>query len=277
MRKNLYELLANMNFNFKEEYKTLLFLFQEDKCYRYRGQNFTLSEFIDQWYFRGLPIRGTFTNLEKLMQAISIKKIATSLEDLFILSELLIALLPEEKTEPFPTIHAQATTIKENIHLILEKTNHQLIELPDATDKYIITEKNIATTYAAEIVDDTSIALCLFEYNHFALRGNLDAKMQILCSIGTYIEPILNSKVLQNAGYKQLESDMGFVLNNFHIRHNNKSGSKKQDYTSVCTDEELEKWYDNAYEMALAVIIINEHLPIASEISNLKKTYHWKS
>ena len=108
-------------------------------------------------------------------------------------------------------------------------------------------------------------------------KGDLDKKRKILASLGGYVEPTLKSRVLQNSGYKQLESDIGFVLNNFNIRHNNKTGAKAQDYIISCSDKELEGWYDKAYNMLVAVIIINEHISVQQELAEIKSKYKWKS
>ena len=41
------------------------------------------------------------------------------------------------------------------------------------------------------------------------------------------------------------------------------------------SNNELEEWYDKAYEVALSVIIINDYLSINQEISEIKTTYSW--
>ena len=136
-------------------------------------------------------------------------------------------------------------------------------------------EKNKAATLAAQLVDDEVVAFELIEYNHFALKGDLEGKKKLLFSLAAYIEPILKSKVLQKSGYKQLESDAGFLFNNFHIRHNNKVGAKAQDYITTVKDAKLEEWYDKAYEVALSVIIINDYLTIGQDIADIKSKHVW--
>lgn len=278
MRKNFYEILADMEFNYYDEYKKLLYLFNEEKCVTGYGRyKIPVCDYVDEKYFRKLPIRGTCTSLTDFMKEIPIKRYPASLDDLFLLAEFLIAILPENEIMINSSLVAQTETIMENISVILEKTNHELIELPEKENQFIIVEKNKGATRAAEIVEDVSVAIDLLEYNHFAMKGDLAGKKKLLTSIGAYIEPILKSRVLQKAGYKQLETDMGFVLNNFHIRHNNKEGAKAQEYILSCSEEQLEAWYDRAYNMAVAVIIINEHIPVETEIANLKRDYNWKA
>lgn len=165
-------------------------------------------------------------------------------------------------------------TILGNINHILDRTNHELATDPDGNS--IIVEKNNATTLAAQLVDDNIIAFKLIEYNHFALKGDLEGKKKLLLSIAAHIEPILKSHILQQNGYKQLESDAGFIFNNFHIRHNNKEGANEQPYIKAVSDADLEEWYDKAYEIALSVIIINDYMAIGKDIANIKRQYTWK-
>ncbi|MBQ7976636.1 MAG: hypothetical protein IJ300_13210 [Clostridia bacterium] len=67
------------------------------------------------------------------------------------------------------------------------------------------------------------------------------------------------------------------LINKFHIRHNNKEGTKAQDYIVSLDDSKLEEWYDNTYDVLLQAIITNENIRVEQEIDNLKQTYPWKN
>ena len=182
------------------------------------------------------------------MSAVGIRNSVNNIEDLLLFCEFLIAVLPESESEKNHFLEKQRRTILGNIDHILERTSHEVVFDPNGN--FIIVEKNKNATLAAQLVDDEVIAFELIEYNHFALKGDLDGKKKLLFSIAAHIEPILKSKVLQNNGYKQLESDAGFLFNNFHIRHNNKVGAKAQDYITTVKDSDLEEWYDKAYDIS---------------------------
>ena len=274
MRTNLYELLSKRNFNAYKEYETLWTLFKSEASIPLNRYMNPLAVYIDEVYFRELPFRGSFTSIDEMMSALHIYSSSNKIEELLLFCEFLIAVLPEEKVGRNQFLEKQRKTIMGNIEYILERTNHELVLDPDGNA--IIVEKNKATTWAAQLVNDDVIAFELIEYNHFALKGDLEGKKKLLFSIAAYIEPILKSKVLQNNGYKQLESDAGFLFNNFHIRHNNKVGAKAQDYISTVKDSDLEEWYDKAYEVALSVIIINDYLTIKQDIVDIKSKYTWR-
>lgn len=274
MRTNLYELLSKRNFNAYKEYETLWTLFKSEASIPLNRYMNPLAVYIDEVYFRELPFRGSFTSIDEMMSALHIYSSSNKIEELLLFCEFLIAVLPEEKVGRNQFLEKQRKTIMGNIEYILERTSHELVLDPDGNA--IIVEKNKATTLAAQLVNDDVIAFELIEYNHFALKGDLEGKKKLLFSIAAYIEPILKSKVLQNNGYKQLESDAGFLFNNFHIRHNNKVGAKAQDYISTVKDSDLEEWYDKAYEVALSVIIINDYLTIKQDIVDIKSKYTWR-
>ena len=276
-RKTLYQRLENLGVTVTAEYKALIRLLKEERnIFKYYSSH-TLIQYIDTEYFRDLPanFRSPFLSVEEMMQALNLRDSSASLDELFLLSELLIALLPEKHIKKKEDLYQQAITIFENIFSFLEKLNYELKEIDGG--RKIIVEKNPATTQAVEIVTDDSTAIALIEYNHYALKGDLEEKRRILTALGSYIEPILKSRVLQNAGYKQLESDVGFMLNNFHVRHNNKEGAKAQDYIVGLNNKQLEEWYDHIYNAILSIIIINEQIPVQNNIVTLKSTYTWKT
>ncbi len=274
MRKNFYDIIGEMNFNIIKEYETLLALFEDEKMPRF---NMTLKSFIDKYYFRSLKFRGTYVSLDDFIDDFELNIPTNELNDLFVFCEFLIAILPKGKLSENVYLKNYVAAIFGNIDVILERTNHKLVNISSTEDKMIIIENNKTATLASEITEDTNVSFDILEYNHHSLKGNLDKKKKILTSIGLYIEPILKSRVLQKAGYKQLESDAGFVFNNFHIRHNNKEGAKAQEYITKLNTSELEEWYDKAYEIALAVIIMNNHVKVESELTELKSNYKWKT
>lgn len=276
-RKNLFDRLDQLGVNVRAEYSALITLLKYDRQIYIEYSAITLSKYINSNYFRSLPakFRSPYLSVEEMMDALELRDESYSIDDLLLLSEFLIAILPNKFIIRYTAIQKQAQIIFANIFAFLEKLNYELREIDDGNK--IIVQKNHSTAQAAEIVNDTTTSIALIEYNHYALKGNVEEKRRILTALGTYIEPILRSRALQNAGYKQLESDVGFMLNNFHIRHNNKEGAKAQDYIIGLNNKQLEEWYDKIYNAILSVIIINEHIPTQVNIADLKPQYNWRT
>ena len=276
MRTNFYDLLAKRKFDANKEYNALWHLFCVERSIFNGFSSRALADIINDTYFRELPFRGSFVSLGDMMSAFGFQQhSAVNTDKLFTFCELLLAVLPQKHAHVYRDVPKQRQTIIDNIEYILERTNHEIAQDPNANN--IIVEKNKAATMAAQLVTDATVAFELIEYNHFAIKGHLAEKKAILTSVAGYIEPILNSKTLSSAGYKQLESDARFVFNNFHIRHNNKEGSKANDYIATISSKELEEWYDKAYELALSVIIINDYLSIEKDIADIKPKYTWRT
>lgn len=275
MRRTFYDILESLEFDVHEEYSELLYLFDCEPAVAWRGKMQKLSEVIDDVSFRDLPFRGRFSSLFDMMNELELDQPSDDLNDLFVFCEFLIAVMPKN-VKRGSIYESISKVIWGNIENILEKTNHEFIQDPRHNDRYIIVEKNKSATLAAQIVEDEEVAFELLEYNHHALKGELSKKRKILVSIGAYIEPILREKTLSNAGYKELESNVGFLLNKFHIRHNNKEGKTAQDYIVSITDEELEVWYDKTYDVLIQAILTNENIEVESAIKQLKKDYKWR-
>lgn len=69
----------------------------------------------------------------------------------------------------------------------------------------------------------------------------------------------------------ELDDDIGFMLNNIHIRHNNKSGKSKKEYVSKTRKATMEKWYDETYQMLLLAFLLNEQPNRSKKINQLKE------
>ncbi len=280
-RKTFYELIEDIGINPSTELKRIEQLFALDGAVEWNGYYLPLQAYIGLRYFRNFDFRGTYTDINELTRAIlgEEENDKISFDSLFTYFEFLLAVFMDTEVSRDYMIkdNGQATTIIKNIFTILEKTNHQISNIGnEEKKKYIIVEKNKMATQAVELLNDEHITTEIIEYNRYSLKGDLAGKRKILISIGNYLEPLFKSGKLQNTCYKQLESDAGFLLNCFHIRHNNKEGKKAQDYIVSLSDELLEEWYDKAYNTLLSVIIASEEIDISKELNVLKKEYNWK-
>jgi hypothetical protein len=272
MRKNIYQLIAEETCNPSEEIKRLKYLFEDERIWAAHS----LKHYINKYTFRSLPIRGTSLNIDDLKSRLGVLG-ECDIDGLLSYCEFIYNIISQSANEIMrhddSEIIKQARAITSNINWILERLNHETSEIGDK--QVIIVEKNKATAQAASLIVDPAKALKIIEYNHIGLKGNLLAKQGILKQIGDIVEPILKSHSLKNGGYGDLESDAGFLLNNFQIRHENKYGTSKKDYIASVDDSTLEDWYDKAYNTMLMIIIANDQIEISRELKNLKGKYKW--
>ncbi len=166
--------------------------------------------------------------------------------------------------------HNKINQIYQHILTLLDKVNCDEFYNEDTAFSYII-EKNKSTTEAIESTEDEQLALELLEYNRVLLEGNLEEKRKILYSLSQYIEPILNGKKLDSTPYASLKKDLGFYLNNFHIRHNNKVGKDKKEFIINMSDEDLETCYDEIYTSIVMLMIADKQVDISKRLNAYKQ------
>ena len=282
-RKSFYEIIDSIGLNPSEEYKRILNMFSYEKSIVvYGSRSMTLQEYINIEHFRKCGFRGTYTDITEMISVIVRGRGPNNMDwdTLYQYFEFLLAVFFDKNVNEDDKIsqNDQVKTIIENIITTVKRSNHVLHNIGDKYNpRYVIVENDKTMAQAAEITSESPVSIDIIEYKSNSIKGNLGEKRKLLNEIGNFIEPILRSKKLQNAGYKQLESDAGFLLNNFHVRHNNKEGPKAQDYIVSIDDSKLEEWYDKIYNTLLSVIIIGEEIDVLAELNSLKSSYNWRT
>ena len=158
--------------------------------------------------------------------------------------------------------------MKENVFDVINSMNYETRIFEDE-EKVILVEKNEAATAVAEIIEP-ELANEVIQYNHYLMKGNIEGKKRILKVLADKIEPMrAEFKKLQK--YKELESDIGFLLNKMNIRHNNIEGKNAIDYVKNLSEEEMENWYDETYQLILLCILEYDNIERTKKIIELKK------
>ena len=306
-RKNYFELIQDMEFNADKEFEIISKLISEKRS----PSSITLSlislqnvfnvNFILYLKYRKIQ----FTSYDEVNKYF--KNNMNGTERLFSYIEFIIDLYSFLKKNTgkmnnsdrynYYLISNSFREIEDRINYSLDKTNHELIEL-DSGNR-IIVEKNVYASEVSQIVSETSIqdAIKVLEYNHFANKGNIQRKKEILISLAGYLEPYLkkfdNPEKLPKE-LKEIYNELKIVLqtkgadtnkkgekipkkiavfdnlsemyNQGGLRHNN-----DKQYHLNMNDEELEQWYDNIYTSTLFVILSLEMGRNLSKLNELKK------
>lgn len=133
----------------------------------------------------------------------------------------------------------------------------------------LVIEDKAEVTAAAEIAPD-DIAYDIIQYNHRTLKGDVDKKKAILFKLGAKLEP--KRKMLLPIN-KELADDTFFMLNNMNVRHNNRDKndpSKYKEVVALMTDDQLEEWYDELYQMILLAFLLLDHEERKPKVKELK-------
>ena len=111
----------------------------------------------------------------------------------------------------------------------------------------------------------------IIEYNHYLLRGDLEAKKQILKQIADALEP--KRKTLEGFS-KELTRNYFELVNTMNVRHNNLDPVDKGNYNAVFasyTLDQQESWYDLIYEQALMLFVLLEQQERSKIINEYKQ------
>lgn len=149
--------------------------------------------------------------------------------------------------------------LQENIQLIMDRTGHEIITIED---KLLVVEKRPEAIAVAEVTNDYQV----LEYNHFSLKGDLNKKMAIINHLYKNFEP--KRKDLNDKEFQSIYDDYAFLANSFS-RHNSEENLKILELTEV----HIEQILDNAYDLYLTVILIDNYLNnIKQPVRDLKKS-----
>ena len=323
VRQNYFEFIKSMRFDAKKEIDIIKKILQEDIYIKNYKTN--LQKFFSNGYKKYYPVekKGQHVTFEEKFTVIY--QHFTSVDCLYtvfeFISDLYSEIINKDKfvknyvtSKEFKKIYDYAGYIPETddereiwaevinytplmdqyeklcerLEYSLDKTNHELITLDNGNR--IIVEKNVYASEVSQILSESNMqdAIKVLEYNHFANKGNIQRKKEILLSLAGYLEPYLEefkrpkglsdeSKVIYNELKEvlRLNKDKSKIIafdmlsemyNQGGLRHNN-----NKQYHLNMNDEELEQWYDNIYSSTLFVILSLEMGRNLSKLNELKK------
>ena len=129
--------------------------------------------------------------------------------------------------------------------------------------------KDQAAIAVAEIVD-SNLSYKVIEYNHHSMKGDLERKKSILLALADKLEPQRNKL---NSVNNSLESDLFFLLNSVNVRHNNSDPDGRKYITTIANmkNKEIEKWYDDIYQMCLLAFLELDNIDRKERVKQLKQ------
>lgn len=277
-RKNIFEILKE-KYNVKKEISKIITLFEEMKIQRtnpldFQMETYSIEHLCNHFCFYTWKQRGAYLNCEEMRADLQLKTENISREDdVIIILEYYINILSlinarcrlRDSTKFL--VPQLFWMMNKNIDILLEHLNYKEI-INSEEEKVILVPKNPAATAVAEITENKDIAFAILKYNHASLKGDLEGKRQLLLSIANEYEPLLKKPI---DGFKDYFSMATGLLNNIHLRHNNKTGKDKKEVVANMSDKELEKWYDELYQLLLFCILIKDNTKRKDEMAELLK------
>lgn len=263
IRKNIFEILEE-KYDIKEEMIKFSALFNSIEIPHVNPLNlhqelYTIEQIADD-IIACWKARGSCLNCAELKEKINLTQDFDDKENVLTTLEYYVNILflIEQKVLPdhaFPLFGLpKYYMLSENIKLLLEHLNHQKIIIAEE-EKVILVPKDPAAIAVAEISSD-DVAFAIMKYHHASLKGNLNEKRRLLVSIANEYEPLLEKPI---DGFYEYIKDAKNMLNNAHIRHNNKEGSDRKELIANMSDEELEHWYDELYQLLLFCVLAKDN------------------
>ncbi|CEN81005.1 hypothetical protein [Paraclostridium sordellii] len=273
-RKNIFELMQE-KYDLEEEimkiedlmseYMITTYEFGEDLGEMYELNEYILEAFVSEYLLHKWKNCRNFISCSEIRTALGINEFIQScklryftgnLEEIINYIEYILNIVNIYEThKEEDTLNAKSNRLYDTliriVNILLDHINYESKKF-ESEEKVLVVEKNPAATSVAEIVED-DLSFKVIEYNHHLLKGNLDRKKEILKALADKVEPLTEN--LDN----QLASDFGFLVNNINIRHNNLEGKNRKEYIVNMQNEELEEWYDEAYQLMLLCILENEY------------------
>ena len=254
-RRNFTQILKEAKVDIRREYDRLYSLFFLNKAFQLNNSMLSLRDYC-ACFFYSLPFRGTCLNLDDFddFYGFNFEKVPTDFDLNYLLSfceysyNLAIYMNPANYSilASFTTYNQQPQFYVQQVMKVVDAIGYMITKQDDSDDMSIVVAKSPAAMAVAEI-SDPKMAYKVLEYNHYALKGNLDRKLSILKVFADEIEP-RRAELKKIPG--SVESELFQMLQKF-IRHNNRDNP----VIAAMSDDEIEAVYDDIYQMWLLAML----------------------
>ena len=155
----------------------------------------------------------------------------------------------------------------QNITILIEHLNYER-KIFENEEKIILLPKKPEATAVAEISSEET-ALAILMYNHHSMKGNITGKRKLLYQISLEFETLLKQP---HKNYNDFFEKTNGLLNNLHIRHDNKTKEGNKNPVIEIDDKELENWYDELYQLLLFCVLIHDNLERKNRVADFLKS-----
>lgn len=266
MRRSFAQVLKEGHFDLKKEYTKLYSLFYgSDERDRNSLYDFISNSFIEYSF------RGTCLSLEEFNETYSF-----SFEDepqnfdvdYFVNFCEYVFNLSIPLGERFFFLSFDKRTFISHIYMLIERIGYTQAHEDGYT--IFVPKDNVAISVAESDIIPENISYKVIEYNHHSMKGDLVRKRATLLIFANLLEP--RRKEIDKID-KSLTNDLFFAFNNLNIRHNNIDPAypaKYKEATAEMPGDELERWYDEVYQMSLLAFMLLENIPRKTAFDELK-------
>ena len=275
-RQNIFEILKS-KYDIVKEINKIMVLYNKisirGNSYAdnrsYSIEKFFETKILPNWKQRGAylsceEIRNDLDIVDYFVNASKIDDIMLSLEYIQNILYLIYKKVYNIYNYVFPK---EFDLMLQNINILLEHLNCE-IKIFENEEKVILIPKNPEATAVAEISSEDT-ALAIFMYNHHSMKGDVTEKRRLLYQISLEYETLLKKPI---EGYNDFFNKTNQLLNNLHIRHDNKTKDGNKNNVIEIDDKELENWYDELYQLLLFCVLIHDNLERKNRVADFLKS-----
>ena len=254
MRRNFAQILQSGKVDYKKEYKKLydlLFGGEMDINGEYHSTYTELSDSFTSFYFHGTYLTLQEFDEENGFNFPDPSKANPKFDDLILLMEYFYNMLTGYMGANHFAFDNRINTQFLMQHIL--KVSEAIGYTQASEDGFtVFVEKNAVVSAVAESeLIPLELSYKLIAYDHHSMRGDLEGKKTIILRLAALLEA---KKSILHQVNLNLENDLFYIFNNFNLRHNNCDSSAKGKYKPYIANmkkDDLEKRYDEAYQMCL--------------------------
>lgn len=258
-RKSIFDILEE-KYDFNNEFKKITYLFNRNVV-RGDGYGYPIETLVNN-VFHTWKARGSCINCADMRKELEIDTIVklekNSPEQIILCLEYyanILYLYSNNIVLPLGWEEINTLSLlRNNIDFLIERLHYK---------KHIYAEKecvllipNDPAAVAVAEIAPKDLAFAILKYNHASLKGQVEEKRRLLQSIANEYEDLLNNPL---DGFSSYFDTARGLLNNLNIRHNNKDGKNQHALIKNMPKQELEKNYDELYQLLLFCVLIKDN------------------
>lgn len=263
-RKNIFQLVEE-NYNVKSEIIKINKLFSKEPYFdKNYFEQYSFEKVINEYLFTDWKYRETCISIDEYllranasitsMDIVTEEQIVNNLEAM----KNFIKLYFDNATNLFEEYKIEYYTEFEDVFCDLINTLAKRMGLAtrEYKDRVLLYPKNAPLEKVLDLCDDIDVQWELIRYIREDL--SLSEKRKTLAYLATnlYIEEDSREK---NDHIKELVRKAGNVLNNLHIRHNNKTGKWENEILKDLEQDDAVSLCDMVYNEMLTIVLLREH------------------
>lgn len=262
-RKNIFQLVEE-NYDIQSEIRKINNLFSEDDYFSVGVVSYTFEDFLNEYLFSEWKYRGTCISIEEFFTRanasipihgrIKEDQIINNLEVMENFIKLYFdnsdSLLSQHGIKYYGDLVSVFCDLINTLEKRMGLTTRQY------KDRVIIYPKNAPLEKVVDLCEDEDVQWELIRYVREDL--SLAEKRKSLAYLATnlYIE---EDKTETDEHIKELIKKAGNILNNLHIRHNNKTGKWENAALKDLDEADAISLCDMVYNEMLTIVLLREH------------------